>query len=492
MVDIAMRASVMRASVYNYGVESSSGSTRPDLIEQIASANRGEVLTACLLLAALIALCDWFLRPPISVGIFYIVPMAISAVFLRRWQILLAAMAATALQEQFGPAPWEPDAAKIALEFMAFAGLSLFVGEVVRSRRIHAEDVKKFHEESALRHTAEEDARALIESGPAAVIAVGPDGRILMTNNAAKRLLGLGSEQAVGQNIGDYLPVLGDLMNSKRTISLAGTMVEGNGRRCNGEVFFAQMWLSSYQTGAGTRLAVVVTDASEQLRDREEIGLRQLLMNSRIVAAAVSHEIRNMAAAASALLGSIGKSHNIAFTEDFEALRDLLKTMQKLSSAELPASAEQVLTGVDINALLRELKIIISSKSDDVELSWEVAGNLPRVRADHSGLLQVMLNLTQNSLRALNRHPNARISVSAYQLDDSVVVRVSDNGSGVAAPEVLFQPFQAGATSSGLGLYVSRAIVRTYGGDLHYTRHANNGYFLIELPAATMDLSAHA
>ena len=49
--------------------------------------------------------------------------------------------------------------------------------------------------------------------------------------------------------------------------------------------------------------------------------------------------------------------------------------------------------------------------------------------------------------------------------------------------ESLFQPFQPGATSTGLGLYVSRAIIRTYGGELQYIKKAGEGRFLIELPA---------
>src|SRR5205823_8104192 len=118
-----------------------------------------------------------------------------------------------------------------------------------------------------------------------------------------------------------------------------------------------------------------------------------------------------------------------------------------LSSAEVPASAGQMLAGVDVNALLRELNIIVGSEAEDagVQLTWEVAEDLPRVRADPSGLLQVLLNLTHNSIRALRSRRDRSISVIAYKLGESVLVRFSDNGPGISAPELLFQPFQTGA-----------------------------------------------
>jgi two-component system sensor kinase FixL len=463
-----------------------------DLIERIAAANRTEVLTACLLLAAWITLGDRFVVRDALLGILYALPLTISAVFLSRRQVLLAAAAATILREQFGATPWQGDTvARVSMGLMAFGGVGLLVADTVRSRQVQAESIKKLSEAGILRRKAEEDARALIESSPAAIITVDATGHIEMTNKAAKRLLALGPQPAEGQNIGDYFPLLGDLMRSKRVVALASTMVEGGGRRRNGEAFFAQMWLSSYEGESGAKLAVVVADASEHLRDREELGLRQLLMNSRIIAAAVSHEIRNIAAAAGALHGNIGQSSGIADNEDFKALGQLIQTTRELSSAEVPASGEQVLAGIDLGALLRELAIIVRPAADDsnVKLVWEISDDLPRVRVDHNGLLQVLLNLTQNSMRALGGNPFARITVAAYQVSDAVAIRFSDNGPGVVAPQVLFQPFQPGASSTGLGLYVSRAIVRTYGGELQYISRPHERGFLIDLPVAPMDAS---
>ena len=423
----------------------------------------------------------------VSLGILYILPLSmISAVFPNRGLVFALAIAAALLREQLGPTPWQTDSVtRTAMGIFAFSGIALFIAQLVRSRRLESESLMKLREASELRQEAEDDARALLESSPAAIITVGPDGRIDMTNNAAKQMLGLGVEPARGESIGDYFPVLATLMKSKQTAPAPASMLEASGRRRNGEIFFAQMWLSVFKTAAGSRLTAVIADASEQLRDREELGLRQLLMNSRIIAGAVSHEIRNLSAAAEALHSRVGQSQGVAETDDFQALGKLIFALRRLSAAEIPTDAERALTGVDVSALFRELRIVVGSVSLEpgLELSWEIGENLPRVRAEHSGLLQVLLNLTQNSIRVLEDQADKRISVAAYQSNDTVIIRVADNGPGLRATENLFQPFQHGATAAGLGLYVSRAIIRTYGGELQYSRRAGESIFLIELPA---------
>ena len=56
-----------------------------------------------------------------------------------------------------------------------------------------------------------------------------------------------------------------------------------------------------------------------------------------------------------------------------------------------------------------------------------------------------------------------------------------DTGPGVTAPERLFTPFQAGSEGTGLGLYISRAVVRSYGGELRFDPRPNGTCFTVEV-----------
>lgn len=103
-------------------------------------------------------------------------------------------------------------------------------------------------------------------------------------------------------------------------------------------------------------------------------------------------------------------------------------------------------------------------------------------------LLQAFLNITKNSQRAMQQNPGEgqvkKLVVSASRELDSVQVRFIDSGPGVAAPERLFKPFQSGAEANGLGLYLSRAFVRSFRGDIQYQPQASGACFTVVLAHA--------
>jgi len=63
-----------------------------------------------------------------------------------------------------------------------------------------------------------------------------------------------------------------------------------------------------------------------------------------------------------------------------------------------------------------------------------------------------------------------RLSITAAVEEQKVIIRIRDSGPGSTRRDRLFAPFQPGADGAGVGLYVSRAVMRGYGGDLRWSR----------------------
>lgn len=114
-------------------------------------------------------------------------------------------------------------------------------------------------------------------------------------------------------------------------------------------------------------------------------------------------------------------------------------------------------------------------------VQWEIEEDLPLVWADSYGLLQVFLNLARNSQRAMQACERKELTITAGAEEASVIIRFADTGVGVRAPQQLFRPFQQGADGTGLGLYVSRAIVRSCGGELRYEPRLEGCCFAVVL-----------
>ena len=125
--------------------------------------------------------------------------------------------------------------------------------------------------------------------------------------------------------------------------------------------------------------------------------------------------------------------------------------------------------------------IASSLREDNIECAWALEPELPLVWADRANLIQVFLNLTTNSQRALSLKTDRALSVSARKEGPHILVEFIDNGGGVDRPEQLFHPFQDGAQQSGLGLYLSRAFMRSFGGDLRYKALRGGACFIVEL-----------
>jgi len=210
--------------------------------------------------------------------------------------------------------------------------------------------------------------------------------------------------------------------------------------------------------------------------------LHQLLAGSRIAVSALSHEIRNVCGAIALVHKNLARSELLAGNKDFEALGSLAVALERIASIDLRQSASQA-TDVDLAVLLDELKIVVmpSLQEEEIATEWKFEDGIPHVWADRSSLMQVFLNLIANSSRALSRKNGRVLSVSARSVGGKVQVEFADNGGGVEYPDHLFRPFQAGAEATGLGLYLSRAFMRSFKGELRYNPLPDGACFIVEL-----------
>lgn len=454
----------------------------------IFSRDKRSVLLRVVVLIASIALIDWrVVVGEIPLGFLYLLPMAMAGSVLSRWQIAIIAGACTYLAETFSDLAWNPRAgiSRDVLYFAAFFGIGLFVREATRNREVVLEHLEEIKRQSEARREADEQSRILIESSPAAIITADASGAVLMANEAAHRMLGVPPGGLPGRMIHRYLPSLRNVSGPDNSQQFFRTVMRARGRRDDGETFLADISFSTYRTDAGLRLAAMVLDASEELRTQEVSGLHQLLAGSRIAIGAVSHEIRNICGAIDAVHQNLLRGGSLAGNKDFDALGNLIGALERIASVNLRQTTNQA-DEVDITALLEELRIVIAPTLDEetIEAHWTAEPGLPPVWADRSILMQVFLNLITNSVRALSKCRKKTLVVNAMSEGDQVVVEFSDSGGGVVHPEYLFRPFQNGAESTGLGLYLSRAFLRSFGGEIHYMRLSKGACFAVKLNSA--------
>jgi signal transduction histidine kinase len=138
--------------------------------------------------------------------------------------------------------------------------------------------------------------------------------------------------------------------------------------------------------------------------------------------------------------------------------------------AHLPAPIKQE---VEVEKLFAQLQKLFNHPS--LHFTW---GNGMKVTADADQLTLVLTNLIKNAREATEGLPDARIHIVASEADGSPYISVSDNGPGIPEEmaEEVFLPFYTTKQSgTGIGLCLSRQIMRLHGGDLKLNKHQGRG-----------------
>jgi signal transduction histidine kinase len=162
-------------------------------------------------------------------------------------------------------------------------------------------------------------------------------------------------------------------------------------------------------------------------------------------------------------------THSLASDIEQAATRisELVAAVKRFTYMDNPAGLELV----DVEAGLRDTIRVLAAKAKakGAAITLDVTADLPRVQATGSELNQVWLNLIDNALDAIPE--SGRVDVGARMERDRVVVRVVDDGPGIP-PDVMpriFDPFfttKPPGQGTGLGLEITRRLVRGYQGDI--------------------------
>ena len=137
---------------------------------------------------------------------------------------------------------------------------------------------------------------------------------------------------------------------------------------------------------------------------------------------------------------------------------------------------------------MEEVSILIEAQARDMDAAIEIdiPADAPVIQSDPYQLRQVLLNLVSNAIQAGEK--GQTVSISAAVTENNIIIEVADRGAGIP-PENLqkvFEPFfttKAPDKGTGLGLFVSRNIVETLGGEIEVQSRVGEGSnFKVILP----------
>src|ERR1039458_8397867 len=209
--------------------------------------SRTPVLTISGTIILVIAAVDWWTKPYVSLGFLYLFPIMFAAAFLPRRFVALLGGGGAVLARVLSSL--DPSFVRLTFEALALAGCGLFVGELVRNRRLSLESQARL--------------KALVETSPAAIVTVDERGLIEITKSKAAALVAPRDGRLIGDPIAAFLPELHHALRWEEAPQFRASM-QCRGHRGNGDTFTADVWFSTYKEGATPKVAAIIAEVTEE------------------------------------------------------------------------------------------------------------------------------------------------------------------------------------------------------------------------------------
>lgn len=318
----------------------------------------------------------------------------------------------------------------------------------------------------------------LVEHIDIGVLSLDENGKIDICNTAFKEILGLDSELTTS-SIRTGSPTLFKLFTNilpgeKKLLNL----------HINRDVLHLSIHATTFPLLKKKMKLISIQDIKTELDDRELETWQKMIrvltheiMNSISPVSSTINTIRDLLTGidnttplqvqdlSNNLIGDTVKGLEI-INERSAGLKDFVQKFRSLTL--LPDPDLQIINsselfneiGVLMHGSLEEynIRLIIDEKAEDI-----------KINADKKLMHQVLINLVNNAIDAMSRTNTPSIKMNARKINGKIFIEVSDNGQGIQPENIenIFTPFfTTRDEGSGIGLSISKQIMRLHGGDI--------------------------
>ena len=301
----------------------------------------------------------------------------------------------------------------------------------------------------------------------AGIVVIDDSGKVLFANRPTINLLQCKQEPG-GMNLRQLSPELAEL------VARADADPEDNNLQFNG--IDSQVIKLPRRYGIGTQKLITMEQSSIVQQQAETIKNASLAR----MAGSITHEIRNPLGAIShaaqllqedASLGEDGREMVSVIIRQANRMNTIVSNITQMGRSVPSSTTIRLLPWV--RGVASELRQVWSLKEHDLVVK---GSDSIMAEVDKSQLHQVLTNLCENARRHSTGSPLVSLSIGKDG-DMYSYIDIADTGPGITADKLqyLFEPFSSDSGGLGLGLYISRELVRANGGSLLLLASGNSG-----------------
>ncbi len=263
--------------------------------------------------------------------------------------------------------------------------------------------------------------------------------------------------------------------------------------------------LMAYGVSRLTAIKIAEADQAKEIMNRQVVQSGHLASIG-MLAAGIAHEINNPIAIMVEEAGWIEDLLDDETFQDGENLNEFMRSLGQIRKQgvrcrdithkllSFARRSDQRIQLFDLNELIREVADLVSqhARYNNISIEMNLSNGLPPVKASQTELEQVLFNLLNNAIDAIDRK-GGKIEIQTWDTDHMVYFSIKDTGSGISGGDLerIFDPFfstKPVGKGTGLGLSICYGIVKKMDGDIVVESAAGKGSrFEIRLPASDED-----
>ena len=376
--------------------------------------------------------------------------------------------------------------------------LASYIGIAIQNARLYSRLERQIGEFERLKEFHEN----IVESINIGVLAVDLENNIESWNQQMETMFKLPREGALRRSISAVMPPeFLEQFNTVRHEPGTHTFYKFRLELPTGELRIANIAIAPLlsKTMVPVGRIILVDDITERVELEAQLTQSEKLSSIGLLAAGVAHEVNTPLAVIASYTQMLTKqmSGDVRMVPVLEKI-----TQQSFRASEIVNSllnfsrtSGTERTSVDLNRLLRETVNLIDHqlKTAKISVDLDLQPELAMVQGNQGKIQQVLLNLMLNAKDAMFQASNSRLSITTYSLDERVVVKIQDTGSGISEEHLqrIYDPFFTTKTKpregehkgTGLGLAVTYGIMQEHGGKIHVQSSLGIGTtFELEFP----------
>ncbi len=346
--------------------------------------------------------------------------------------------------------------------------------------------------------SSEKKFRAILDTATDAILGLDSQYKIILFNNAARRIFGYSSEDVLGADLSLLIPpnfganqrYMTRFLGQTET-DFIGKTVSLTGIRKGGEEFPIELSLSRLVLDDVITFTAFIRDLTERRLLEKKLLQSERLAAVGQAAAHVAHEIKNPLMIIGGFSSQIRQ--RLEHEKDIQKSELILDEVRRLEAlvanlGDFTREYTLVKRPSNINTVLLDVLEIMAgiTSLEKYEFKKNLSPEVVEIHCDPDKLKQVFINIITNGLQAMN--DGGVISVYTERIPDGIEVRIADEGPGIPEEDLehIFEPFYTTRENgSGLGLPISYKIIEIHNGDIWAVRNPDKGAsFIIRLPTS--------